>query len=128
MNDWRDLIWKVFFGMVIIFFGGAILGGTLNLMAAANPTTASLFYCPKGKTAILNPDPDQRDPLKFPILCTDQNGVSLPSLPASQSLALQRRYFYMPSYVLLSVLVTGWIIRPFIQKATAKNSNNNSKT
>jgi len=130
MKDWHyDLFWKVFIGIVVIFFGGAILGGTLNLIAATNPKTASLLFCPKGSTVIVNPDPDQRDPNRFPLLCQDQNGVSLHSLPDSQSLALQRKYFYTPSYILVSVLVIGWLILPFIQKMIVKKrASDNPKT
>jgi len=118
MKDWQDLIWQTLLGLLIIFIGGGILGGALNLIVAAIPETAGLIFCPEGRTAIVNPDANQRD--RFPILCQDQNGVSLPPLPDSQITALQRKYFYTPSYIIVSVLVVGWFLRPFVQKMFAK--------
>ena len=116
MKNWQDVIWKLLFGIVIIFFGGWILGGVLNLVAMASPRMVSLIFCPAGTTATADSRPGQ-------IVCQGQNGGSLPALTDAESVALQRKYFYTPSAIVISILVIGWLFWPILQRVQQKRSS-----
>ena len=114
MKNWQDLVWKLLFGILIIFFGGWILGGALNLVAMASPRMASAVFCPAGSTATADSRPGQ-------IVCHDQNGETVPTLTESESVALQRKYFYTPSVIIILVLIFGWLVWPSVRRARQAN-------
>jgi hypothetical protein len=115
MKNWQDIVWKLLFGIVIIFFGGWLLGGVLNLVAMASPRMVSVVFCPIGSTATaLRPGQ---------IVCHDQNGGSIPTLTEAESVALQRKYFYTPSLIVMVMLVIGWLLWPSLRQVKRKQAN-----
>ncbi len=119
MKNWQDVIWKLLFGILIIFFGGWILGGVLNLVATASPRMVSVVFCPAGSTATADSRPGQ-------IVCHTANGESVPALSESESVAIQRKYFYTPSAIVMSILVVGWLFWPILQRVKQKRTSGSS--
>lgn len=116
MKDWQDIVWKLLFGIVIIFFGGWILGGVFNLVAMASPRMASVVFCPAGSTATSDSRPGQ-------IICHDAKGESVPALSEAASVAIQRKYFYTPGVIAMLILTLGWFLWPTIQRMRRKQAN-----
>ena len=110
MKNWQDLVWKLLFSILIVFFGGWLLGGLLNLAAMASPSMVSVVFCPAGSTATADSRPGQ-------ILCHDQTGASVPALTDAESVVLQRKYFYTPSVIVILILAIGWLLWPFVRRA-----------
>ncbi len=106
MRNFQDLVWQMLFAVSIVFFGGWVLGSVLNLLATASPQMVSVMFCPTGSTAAWTTNEDQ----SRTISCTDKGGNSVPALSEDESIVLQRRYFYRPSYLVMIVLVIGWFI------------------
>ena len=119
MKLWESLVWKLLFALLIIFIGGGILAFVLSSAVALSPGIANLIYCPHGSIAAANSEFDEQ----LPILCHDQNGVSVPPLTNAQSMDLQRKYFHIPSYIIMSILAIGWLIRPFLLQIVKTASN-----
>jgi len=117
---WQEFVWQLLIGLLIIFFGGWVLGGVLNLAAMASPQMVSTIFCPAGSTATWKSEPDQRNSNGSPISCRDRNGASVPTLTDAESIALQRKYFYMPSSIIMVILVIGWFIRSLFGKRGIK--------
>jgi len=115
MKDWQDFVWQLLIGLVIIFFGGWILGSLLNLVAMASPQLVSIIFCPAGSTATQNPAFDQPSQNGLKISCHDRSGASVPTLTDAESIALQRKYFYTPSNIIMIILVVGRFIRSSIR-------------
>ena len=113
---WQEFVWQLLMGLLIIFVGGWILGGVLNLAAMASPKMVSTIFCPAGSTATWISNLDSNAPNGSTISCLDRNGVSVPTLTDAESVALQRKYFYRPSYIIMIILVIGWFIRSSIRQ------------
>ena len=116
MKTWQDLVWQLLIGLSVIFFGGWMLGAVLNLGAMAIPQMVSAIFCPAGSTATRNSDLDQSGPNGLTISCHDRNGASVPTLTDAESIALQRKYFYRPSNIIMIILVIGWLIRSYVRQ------------
>jgi len=110
MEKWIDFVWQLFFGVLVIFFGGWMLGSLLNIVALSNPQMVSMMFCPQGSTAIRNPTFGQSVHDDSAISCLSQDGATLPNLTGADSLALQRAYFYVPGNIVMIILVVGWFI------------------
>jgi hypothetical protein len=110
MEKWRDFVWHLLLGVLVIFIGGWILGGILNLVAMVSPQMVSKMFCPAGSTAKYGPTFDQPGQNGSTLACQDQNGKSVPPLSDADSIVLQRQYFYRPSYIIMIILVVGWFI------------------
>jgi hypothetical protein len=104
---WQDFVWRLLGSLLIIFFGGWIVGSVLNFAGMANPQIAGKVSCPEGSTATWQSNPDQRGST---ISCHDQNGHLVPALSDAESVVLQRKYFYRPSFISMVFLATGWFI------------------
>ena len=118
MKNWQDFIWQLLIGVLVIFFGGWILGGVLNLVAMTSPRMDSIIFCPAG--SIVTHDATQPSQN---ISCYDQNGASVPTLTGAESIALQRKYFYIPSTIIMIILVVGWSIRLSIRRVKRNQAN-----
>ncbi len=116
MKIWRDSVWKVLISLVVIFLGGGLLAGFLTLVFTANPRTVSQIFCPPGSTAAVNPNYEEGSPNSSLILCHDSIGASVPPLTEDQSMAFQRKYLFFPSYLLMTILVIGWFLRPVFRR------------
>jgi hypothetical protein len=113
MEKWREIVWDLLIGVLVIFFGGWILGSVVNQAAMASPRMVSLVFCPTGSSATTS----------HPLTCGDENGVVQPPLADEDSIALQRKYFYRPSTYALIILVIGWVTwRRIKQKASDSGS------
>jgi hypothetical protein len=110
MEKWRDFVWQLLIGLLVIFFGGWILGIMLNLVAMASPQMVSTIFCPAGSTAIQVSALDQPGQNGSTLSCHDQNGTSVPTLSDAESIRLQRKYFYTPSNIIMIILLGGWFI------------------
>jgi len=110
MEKWWEFVWQLLIGVLIIFFGGWLLGFILNLVAMASPQMVSLVYCPAGSTATYISVFDMSSRNGSTITCRDQNGKSVPNLSDAESIVIQRQYFYRPSDYILIILVAGWLI------------------
>ena len=110
MEKWREFIWQLLIGVLIIFFGGWILGSMLNLGAMVSPHMVSLVFCPAGSTASHGWTFGQSGNNGSTISCQDQNGASVPTLAEADSIVLQRKYFYRPSNIIMIILVCVWLI------------------
>lgn len=120
---WQEFVWQLLIGLLVIFVGGWILGGVLNLAAMASPQVVSAIFCPVGSTATWKSGVDSNTPNGSGISCLDRNGAAVPTLTDAESVALQRKYFYRPSDIILIILVIGWFIRSSIRQArTQANS------
>jgi hypothetical protein len=117
---WQDLVWQLLIGLLVIFFGGRVVGGVVNLAAMASPQMVSTIFCPSGSTATWNSEPNQGISNGSSISCRDQNGASVPTLTDAESITLERKYFYRPSYILMVILVIGWFIRSSFGKRGIK--------
>ncbi len=104
---------------MVIFIGGGLLAGFLTLVFTANPHTVSQIFCPAGSTAAVNPDYNEGSPDSSAILCHDSTGALAPPLTEAQSMALQRKYFFIPSYLVMAILVIGWFLRPVFRRKRA---------
>ena len=111
MEKWVDFVWQALFGLLIVFFGGWILGGMLNFAALASPQLVSAMFCPAGSTAIREATVDRSSPEGSAILCVTRSGASVPNLSEDDSRVLQRAYFFAPSDIIMIVLVVGWFTR-----------------
>ena len=109
MEKRREFVWQLLIGVLVIFFGGWILGSVLNLVAMASPQVVGLVFCPAGSTAAHGSAFDQSGQ-NGTILCLDQNGKSVPALTDADSIVLQRKYFYRSSNIIMIILVGGWFI------------------
>jgi len=108
MEKWRDIVWDLLIGVLVIFFGGWIMGSVVNQVAMASPHMVSLVFCPAGSTTTTG----------LPIICRDGNGTVKPPLADEDSIVIQRKYFYRPSTYALIILVIGWVVwRRIKQKA-----------
>lgn len=110
MEKWREFVWQLLIGVLVIFIGGWILGSIVNLVALASPQMVSIVFCPAGSTAAHGSVFDQPSQNGSTISCKDQNGVSVPPLSDDDSIVLQREYFYRPSTIIMIILVVGWFI------------------
>jgi len=106
----QKFVWQLLIGLLIIFFGGWMLGGILNLVAMASPQMVSTMFCPAGSTATQGTAFDQSSQNGSTISCQDRNGASVPALTDAESITLQRKYFYTPSSIIIITLVVGWFI------------------
>jgi hypothetical protein len=104
---WQDFVWRLLGSLLIILLGGWIVGGVLNFVGMTNQKMVSKIFCPEGSTATWKSDSDQSGST---ISCHDQNGHLVPSLSDAESVVLQRRYFYRPSYICMVFLAIGWFI------------------
>ncbi len=118
MENWREFVWQLIIGVLVVFFGGWALGGVLNLAATANPQMVSAIFCPAGSSALWTSD--QANPT---ISCLDQSGASVPALTEAESVALQRIYFYRPSYFVMAILVIGWFIWSYSRKRMRRQAS-----
>ena len=107
---WQDYVWRFLGCALIIFFGGWLLGSALNFAGMASPQVVSKLFCPEGSTATWVLSPGQGDQNSQTISCQDQNGHIVLTLPVEQTIALQRKYFYRPSFIIMAVLATAWFI------------------
>ena len=120
MKNWQNLVWRVFIAVLVIFFGGWVLGSILNFAALANPQEVSSIFCPAGSTAV-KASANDASSNGSAISCHDpKNGTSVPSLTEDESIVLQRKYFYRPSYLTMIILVVGWFIWSSSQKIMRK--------
>ena len=110
MEKWQKFAWQLLIGLIIIFFGGWMLGSILNLVAMASPQMVSTIFCPAGSTATQGTAFGQSSQNGSTIACQDRNGASVPTLTDAESITLQRKYFYTPSSVIMIILVVGWFI------------------
>ena len=111
MKNWQDLVWQLFTAVLVIFFGGWVLGSILNFAALANPQMVSSIFCPAGSTVVKASDTHDAGPNGSAISCHDpKNGASVESLTEDESIVLQRKYFYRPSFLIMIILVVGWFI------------------
>ena len=110
MEKWTGFVWQFFFGVLVIFFGGWMLGSLLNIVALANPQMVSMMFCPKGSTAVRNPAFGQSFHDDSAISCLTQAGASVPNLSDADGQVLQHEYFYKPGYITMIILVVGWFI------------------
>ena len=122
MLSWQDYVWRLLGGLLAIFLGGGLLAGTVTFIAVSIPPVANHVFCPTGRVARANPDPAKRDSKEFAILCYDQRGSAVVALPQSESQALERKYFYTPSYILTTLLVVSWFVRPFLRQKMRNKS------
>jgi len=109
---WQDFVWQFLFSLLVVFFGGWILGSVINLAAMASPQMVSTIYCPAGSTATWNQQ-NQNGPK---LSCYDQDGKSIPPLSDAESVVLQRKYFFRPSFIIMIILAIGWFVRSLIQQ------------
>ena len=110
MEKWRDIVWDLLISVLVIFFGGWILGSVVNQVAMASPQMVSLVFCPAGSTAIYDSVFAQPNQNGSAMMCRDRNGASLPTIKDADSVVLQRKYFYRPANYLMIILVVGWVI------------------
>src|SRR5258706_4652098 len=101
MKNWQEFVWQLLIGLLVIFCGRWILGGLVNMIAMASPQMVSTIFCPTGSTATRDYQPSQNG---LPISCHDGNGASVQTLTDDESVALQRKYFYTPSIIIMIVL------------------------
>ena len=120
MEKWQEFIWQLMISVFVIFFGGWILGGVLNLVAMASPQMVSIIFCPAGSTAIYGSAIDQPNRDRSVISCQDQNGASTQTLSYAERVVLQRKYFSTPGNIIMFILVVGWFIW---QKKKRKQAN-----
>lgn len=104
---WQDFVWRFLASLLIIFFGGWLVGSLLNFAGMANPHMVSKIFCPENSTGTWKSDPDQGTTI---ISCHDPDGQIVPPLSDADSVVLQREYFYRPSYISMAFLATGWFI------------------
>lgn len=104
MKDWQDVVWQLLFGMIIVFLGGWIVGSLVNFTAMLSPGIESKVLCPQGSYIT------QGSTTTTTLTCYDANNAPVPPLSTAESVALQRKYFYLPSNILMIILVIGWII------------------
>jgi len=114
MEKWREYVWDLLIGVLVIFIGGWILGMILNLVALASPQMVSLLFCPAGSTSIHGSVFNQPIQNGSTITCQDQNGKYVPNLSNDDSIIMQRKYIYKPSNYIMIILVVGWFIGRFI--------------
>ena len=122
MEKLRELVWLLLIGVLVVFFGGWILGSILNLVTLESPPMVSKMFCPEGSTARRVSAVDQPG-RNGSITCRDQDGVSVPALSDEESIVMQRKYIYRPSYIIMIVLVVGWLLWRLIFRRKRDESN-----
>jgi hypothetical protein len=123
MKTWQDFEWQLLIGLLVIFFGGWVLGIVMNLAAMAIPQMVSIVFCPAGSTATQNSDLGQQRPNDSTLSCHDPNGKYVPTLSDAESVVLQRKYFYRPSTIIMIILVIVWFIRSSIRQKKRNQAN-----
>ncbi len=113
LKNWQDLVWQVLIGLLVVFIGGWMLGGVINFAAMASPQLVSAVFCPAGAAATWEPAGEQGGSR---LACHDPDGTFEPPLTDAESVALQRKYFYMPSYFVMGILAVGWYVRAEVRK------------
>src|SRR5690349_5695485 len=104
MKNWQDLVWQLLFGLIIIYLGGWILGSFVNFAAMVSPGIESKVLCPQGSFITA------RSTAVATLTCYDANDAPVPPLSEAESVALQRKYFYLPSNIFMLLLVIGWLV------------------
>jgi hypothetical protein len=122
MEKWPEFVWHLFIGVLVIFFGGWLLGSFLNLVAMASPHMVSQMFCPAGSTATYGSAFNQPSN-NGTISCQDKAGASVPALSNADSIVLQRKYFYLPSNIIMIILVIGWFIWRLIWRRKKNEAN-----
>ena len=129
MEKWWEFVWDLMIGVLVIFFGGWILGSMLNLVALASPQMVSLLFCPAGSSSIHDSAFNQPIQNGSTISCQDKYGKYVPTLSDADSIVMQRKYIYRPSDILMIILVVGWLIarrmRNWVNPLIKRNSYRN---
>jgi len=122
MNTWQDWLWRLLLGLVIILFAGQFLSTAVTFLSLGSPTIANLTFCPVGSVAKINPDPLNQREGGFGITCYDRSGSALVVFPNASAWTLERGYFFRPSYIIVTILVSGWYLSPVIRQTIKTKS------
>ena len=113
MKSLQEFAWKLVIALVIIFGGGWLLGMVFNIAALLSPQMVTKVECPDGSTVKeewvqMSWDEPGQKTLTFQ--CLDQNGKSVPTLTDEQTKEAGYKYFTVPGFIVMAVLVVGWFI------------------
>ncbi len=119
MNNLQSIALKGALVLVIIFFGGWMLGGIINLVALFNPQVVTLVNCPEGSTAHtdwVQQSFDQPGQKTLTITCLAPDGTHVTPLSDAATSAIQYRYFYPAGVIGMALLVVAWFIRSAVKR------------
>jgi len=123
MKNRKGLVWRLFAIVLIIFLGGWFLGCLMNTLLILSPRWFSPLFCPPESTATIGFAPDQPNQNELTLMCQDRNGQIVLAFSDIESQALQRKYFYRSSSIIMIILVAGWLGISYIRRKKKKQSS-----
>ncbi len=125
MNNVSKFALRLVLGLVVVLFGGWIVGGTINLAALLSPQMVSRIDCPAGSTAKtewIQQSFDQPGQKTLIVSCLDSSGNSVQPLTDAQSRAIGYRYFFPIGAAVMFVIVVGWFVASNLRRTTVAAS------
>jgi hypothetical protein len=113
MNNLQKVVLCLLIALVLIFGGGWVVDGILNLAALASPQLVSKMECPAGATAkqeLVQQSFAQPGQKTLTFRCLDQTGNRVPPLSDAQTKALEFSYFYPRGIISAIILMAAWFI------------------
>jgi hypothetical protein len=104
----QKFVWRFVGALIVIFFGGWICGGTLNMAAALSPQMVSKIDCPAGTTGKVEWKQlsfNEYGDKTMTVTCLDSNGAAVTPLTDAQSKVIENRIFYPAGVVVMALLV-----------------------
>ncbi len=103
--------------------GGMVFGLPVEYTPNSEPRWFSPLFCPSGSTATIGYSPDQPNQNELALMCQDHNGQIVLTFPDDESQALQHKYFYRSSSIIMIMLIAGWFGVSYIRRKKKKHSS-----
>jgi hypothetical protein len=108
VNNSRKFVWRFIGALIVVFFGGWICGGTLNMAAALSPQMVSKIDCPAGTTGKVEWKQlsfNEYGDKTMTVTCLDSSGTTVTPLTDAQSKVIENQIFYPAGVVVMALLV-----------------------
>jgi hypothetical protein len=118
LNKQKNLALRIVIALIVVFGGGWILGGILNMAAILSPILVGKMQCPPGSGVRENMSPqsfDQPGQKTLTFECVDQARNPVPALADAQTKALEYRYFFPAGVALMALAVIAWKLRSVLR-------------
>jgi hypothetical protein len=113
VNKSQKFVWRLVGALIVIFFGGWICGGTLNMAAALSPQMVSNIDCPAGATGRVEWKQlsfNEYGDKTMTVTCLDSGGNTVAPLTDAQSKIIENRIFYPAGVAVMAVLAVGSLL------------------
>jgi hypothetical protein len=115
----KKIAGRLLYSLILIFFGGWILGGLLNTAAFLSPQFLTQIQCLPGSTIKkewVQQSFDQPGQKTLTLQCVNQSGTPVHMRPDAEVRALEYTYFYPAGVILMAVILSTWTIVSYRRK------------